>query len=118
MKSIKTYLLPLFILAIFSAQAFSQGIITNDSLSNQKVFSKADSVLAESYLTEIDYNELKGDGNLNVSVHNKTYYGDEIYNEEPIKKSKRRNFIWDSATAELVVDVVVNTVFLIAAFWH
>jgi hypothetical protein len=118
MKSIKPYLLSLFLLLFFSVPSFSQSDVDSSRGVKQQAFSKADSVLAASYLSEIDYNEINGINDLNEEAYSKPFYGDEIYNEEPIHKNKRRNHFWDSVAAELVVEVVVHTTFLIATFWH
>ena len=113
MKSIKIYLLPFLFVLISVGQVFSQS-----NLKKERKFSKADSALVETYLTEEDYNNLNEISEGNDQGEFKTHYGDEIYNEEPLPQNKRKNVFWNSDAAELVVDVFVNTVFLIAAFWH
>jgi hypothetical protein len=118
MKSIKTYLLSLFLLVFFSVPTFSQSGLVKDKGRQEQIFSKADSVLAESYLSERDYNELNGISSSNQECCDEIYLGNEIYSDEPKQNNKKRNYFWDSAAAELVVEVVVNSVFLIATFWH
>ena len=113
MKSIKIYLLPYLFALISVGQVFSQS-----NLKKERKFSMADSVLVESYLTEEDYNRLNKVCETNESVAFKAHYGDEIYNEEPLPQNRRKNLFWSSDAVELVVDVFVNTMFLIAAFWN
>ncbi|MDG1475840.1 MAG: hypothetical protein P8Q14_01710 [Vicingaceae bacterium] len=118
MKSIKIYLLPFLFLLFSAGQVFSQSDFEKDNLKKERKFSKADSVIVETYLTEEDYNRLNEIRELNEPTDFNTHYGDEVYNEEPISQNRKRNVFWNSGTAELVVDVFVNTMFLIAAFWH
>lgn len=118
MKSIKTYLLSLFLLIFFSIQAFSQSALIKDNLLQEHVFSKADSVLAETYFSERGYNELNGITSLSQEVYSESVCGGEIYNDEPKQNNKKRNYFLDSVAVELMVEVVVNSVFLIATFWH
>jgi len=118
MTSIKTYLLPLFLLLFLSISAFSQSTLVRGTVVQHQRFSKADSVLAATYLTEREYNELNGVGDMSETACSKPFYGDEIYNEEPVRSTKRRNHFWDAVAVELVVEVLVNTTFLIATLWH
>ena len=118
MNFIKTYLLPILLLVFFSGQAIAQAELRKDSLINEQVFSKADTILANTYMSERDYNERYGINYLNEDTYDETFYGDEIYNEEPLRKNRRKNHFWDAVAVEIVAEMVVNTVFIIAAFWH
>jgi hypothetical protein len=115
MKSIKTYLLSLFLLVFFGAQVFSQ-----TSIEKSVTFSKADSLLVATYLTESDYNEKHGvmiNPVCEVGVV-EDFYPDEVYNEEPNNRNNSRNRFLDAGTVEFIVDVAIHTIFLITAFWQ
>ena len=76
MKSIKTYLLLLFLLALFGVQAFSQTSSEKEMYNKEYKFSKTDSVLAETYLTERDYIDKHGlfVGNHHVGISGELDY--------------------------------------------
>lgn len=120
MKSIKIYLLPLILLIVLSSSSLAQSSLKKDSLKREKVFSKADSVLVEGYVTELDFIEQNyTEDNVEIGECNtRNYYGDEIYNEEPLPSRKRNAPFWDAVAVEVVADVIVNAVFIIAAFWQ
>ena len=114
--------LPLFFLFIFNASAFSQTAKTPNN-QEQQTFSKADSLIAASYFTEQDFNELNGITTSNETSFNDNSEGDEIYNNtnhhhESTSKHQRRNRFWEAVAADIIIDVVVNTVFVITAFWN
>ncbi len=117
MNSIKTYLLPLFFLLFMSVSSIAQSSI-GDKRSEEQKLSTIDSVLINTYFTEKDYNELH-----NIKVDNRRtsendYYADEIYNEEPHPKHKVKGSFWDTVAVDIAVDVVVNSIYLIAVFWQ
>jgi len=120
MKSIKTYLLPLFLLVFFGVQAFSQINLKKETYNKEHKFSKVDSVLVWSYLTESDYNEKYGIDIVDVyEVESLDDSGlDEIYNDTPNYRRNSKNRVLDAGTVSFIVDVAIHTVFLIAAFWQ
>lgn len=120
MKSIKIYLLPLFLFIFFSIQVFSQDEFYNDKKETEKIeqtISKTDSIIVYGYFTEKDYNEIHGIQKHTKNTDSELYYGDEIYNEEPRKGRRRDGFLAEVA-AEVIVEVVINAVFIIATFWQ
>lgn len=121
MKSIKAYLLLLFLPIFFSVQSFSQSSFNENEKEEQKKefqFSKSDSLLAATYFTEKDYNEINGIEQLERAENTEGYYNDEVYNSEQPHKQKNRRSFWDAVAAEVIVEVMVNTVFIIATFWQ
>jgi len=121
MKSIKTYLPLLFLLIFFNVQAFSQASFNegeNEGGEKEQKLSKTDSIIVNTYFSEEDYNELYKIEYLSDDENSTLYYGDEVYGEEPFHKNKHRNRFWDTVGAEIVVDVVVNTVFFLTLFWQ
>tara|TARA_B100000809_G_C15128728_1_gene527415 strand:- start:840 stop:1202 length:363 start_codon:yes stop_codon:yes gene_type:complete len=120
MKSIKTYLLLLFLLVIFDVEAFSQINSEKETYNGVYKFSKTDSMLVESYLTESDYNDKHGVKAVSVSegrVPN-NFYSDEIYNETPSQSSNSKNRFLDAGAINFIVDVAIHTVFLMTVFWQ
>lgn len=120
MKSIKIYLLPLFLLVFFGTQAFSQINFKKETYNKEHKFSKADSVLVGSYLTESDYNEKYGIDIVDVyEVESlKSSGSDEIYNDTTNHRRNSKNRVLDAGTVSFIVDVAIHTAFLIAAFWQ
>ena len=111
MKSIKKYLLPLILIAFFSTQGFSQD---NSNEKEQEKISKTDSILVHTYFTEEDYNKKHGIEKDNQAF----YYSDEVYNEKEPEQHQEKDTVLGEVAAEIIVEVVVNTLFFIAAFWH
>lgn len=69
------------------------------------------------YFSEQDYNaiyEVEGFENEEITAQ---VYQDEIYNNQTHKK-RGSNTFWENVPAELVVDVVVNTLFFVALLWQ
>lgn len=120
MKSIKTYLLLLFLLALFGVQAFSQTSSEKEMYNKEYKFSKTDSVLAETYLTERDYIDKHGLEVVSVceDVRSKDVSSDEIYNETPSHRNNSRYRSLDAGTVSFIVDVAIHTIFLITLFWQ
>ena len=121
MKSIKIYLLPIFLLTLFNTQVFSQDDFYNNKKEKQKLEqtdSRADSIIVHEYFTEEDYNEKHNVANNKISNDSEPYYGDEIYSSEEEKRRRERNNFFNEVAAEVVVEVIVNTLFIIATFWH
>ncbi len=120
MKSIKIYLLPLLLISFFSTQGFSQDDFYNNKNEKEKVEQKtfkSDSLLVHGYFTERDYNEIYNVKEQHKNTHSEIYYGDEAYNEEELRRRERDNFFGEVA-AEVIVEVVVNTLFILATCWH
>ncbi len=120
MKSIKIYLLPLILFTFFSTQAFSQNDFYNDKKKKTKIeqkISKTDSIIVNEYYTEKDYNELHSIKEIKINTNSEIYYDDEAYNEEERKHRERDGFLAEVA-AEVIVEVVINAVFIIATIWQ
>ncbi|MBL4593164.1 MAG: hypothetical protein JKX68_05015 [Flavobacteriales bacterium] len=118
MKSIKTYLLPLLLLTFFSTSVFAQNDFYNGEKEQEKIeqkISTTDSILVYGYYTEIDYNEIHGIEKPKNNVDSEFYYGDEVRDKE--KHRKKDSFLSEVA-AEVIVEVVINAVFILATFWH
>jgi len=117
MKSIKIYLLALFFPIFFSSSVFSQNKISDDQAKVEQKLSETDSILVNTYFTEEDYNKIHKIEKAECLKISENYYGDEIYNEKVCTKTSRNTFL-ENVAIEVVVDVVVNTLFIIATFWH
>jgi hypothetical protein len=113
MNSIKTYLLPLLFLLFGSLASFAQ----TDSSTVIKKLSKTDSILVNCYFSEQDYNAIYEIENFEEEEFADQKYSDEIYSDQEHKK-RRGNTFWENVPAELVVDVLVNTIFLVALLWQ
>ena len=116
MKSIKTYLIPLVLIAFFSIKGLSQDTINKNNDEKEKI-SRTDSVLINEYFTEMDYNKKYKTIKQQKAIDSEIYYGDENDNEEVLKKEDNTRFL-NKDTAEVIVEVVVNTLFIIVAIWH
>lgn len=120
MKSIKLYLLPFFLITFFSSVTFSQNDFYNDKKApNEKVLNiiEMDSIIANEYYTEKDFNEIHRINEPQKNNDQEFYYEDEVYHEEDRKARRRDSFLGEVA-AEVVVEVVVNTLFILATFWQ
>ena len=115
MKSIKLIVSLLFVFVSFNMSA------QNDFYSDEK--GKIEPVLEQNvvdvysldeYSTEQDYNE-KHNIEPSYEVYNENT--EEIYSDEKQPKRRRNTFAGDVA-AEVVVEVIINTVFIIATFWN
>ena len=118
MNLIKTYLLPLCLLLFFTVSSLAQSDSNYISSDSAKVeMSKTDSVLVNCYFSEKEYNRIHGIDRAERIDGSEEVYEDEIYNGKKEQKKRRSNF-WDNVPAELVVDVVVNTLFFVAILWQ
>ena len=116
MKSIKIYLLPIILVTFFTTQGLSQNAINNGVNENEKI-SRTDSILVHGYFTEFDFNEINGISNSKENVDSEFYYGEETLKEEELRKRERDSFL-NEVAAEVIVEVVVNAVFILATFWQ
>ena len=118
MESIKTYLLPLFLTICFSTPIFSQNDFNeniNEKNKEELIDLKTDSILVHTYFTERDYNEKY---NIETVKHDNgsELYNDEAYNDKEQRRKVRDDFFIEVA-AEVIVEVVINAIFIIAAIW-
>ena len=115
MKSIKLILSILFIFVAFGANAQDDFYNNKPKKEKEKKEVVKEGVITiDDYATEQDYNEKN---NINPSYEVYDPEVEEIYEDE--KKSKRRkNTLAAEIAAEVVVEVFINTVFIIAAFWN
>lgn len=114
MKSIKTYLLPLILITFFSSSVFSQSNTDTNSVEETK-FSKIDSVLANGYMTEKEYDKKHKIKKHQKRANSDFYYGDEKTKE---KDGEEKDSVVNEIAVEVIVEVVINTLFIIAAIWH
>jgi len=119
MTSIKTYLLLLFLVALFGSQAFSQSNFEKEISVQEHKFSKADSVLIETYLTERDYIEKHGIEAVNVCMTGSVggVVTDEIYNDTPRDNNTKNRHLDDGALGVLI-DVAIHTLLFMTLFWQ
>ena len=117
MNAIKTYLL-LFLLLLFIVPTFAQSNSDdNGPEKQQQQLSKTDSILANCYFTENEYNRMRGVSQFDTVDNSEYMYEDEIYNGKKHKKRGRDTFLND-IPVEMVVDVVLNTLFFVAILWQ
>ena len=119
MNAIKTYLL-LFLLLLFIVPTFAQSNSDDNVPQKQdqeQELSKTDSILVNCYFTEKEYNRIHGINQLETVDNSESMYEDEIYNGKKYKKSGRDNLLSD-IPVEVVVDVVLNTLFFVAILWQ
>jgi len=116
MKSIKTYIVPLVLIAFFSAKGLSQNTINEKHNENNNI-SLADSILIYGYFTEKDYNK-KYEVNKSTKTTSSEIYYDHESNSDKDSKDKENNSFLNEVATEVIVEVVVNTLFFIAAIWH
>ena len=114
MKSIKLLLSILFILLAFGANA--QDDFYNNKSKKKKTEVVKDSVVSiDEYSTEQDYNE-KNKIDTSYEVYDPEV--EEIYEDENQPRKRRRNTFAAEIAAEVFVEVLINTVFIIATFWN
>lgn len=116
MKSIQIYFLPLILSCFFGMKGFSQSSV-NFNKNQKETISRTDSILINEYLTEKDYNKKHNVNKQNRVADSEIYYEDESNKEEEQKKNEKNSFL-NEVAAEVIVEVVVNTLFIIAAIWH
>lgn len=120
MQSIKR-ILPILCLFMFSS-AFGQDEFYNDKSKKEKKKEKLEVVDEKlvsftEYSTEIDYNQSKRKTVDPDQVHQEDDWEEEIYQDEDERKRYRDNRAGEIA-AQVIFEVVINTVFIIATFWH
>ena len=109
MKTIPFYLLIIIFLANFNT-AFAQDEFYSTPKTSEIKGVSLDTVNLDDYTTEQDYIE---------SVHKEE--SDtvvEIEAEEDNKRLRQKRTLRAEVVAEIVVDVFINTVFIITAFWQ
>jgi hypothetical protein len=115
MKTIKLLFL-LSISFLMSVNTFAQDEFYNDSPKENTTSIKVDSETSsdgnniDNYTTERDYTS---DNNRNNEV---VIVDEEVIYEEERKKRQRRNRA--EFAAEVFFDVIVNTAFIVVAFWQ
>jgi hypothetical protein len=118
MNAIKTYLLSLIFLLSFISSTFAQSNSDDkESVRLEQELSEEDSILVNCYFTEKEYNRIHGIYQSTTASNSEYTYEDEIYKGEKNKKRGRDTFLSD-IPVELVVDVVLNTLFFVAILWH
>jgi hypothetical protein len=117
MNAIKTYLL-LFLLLLFIAPTFAQSNFEVNESENQELqLSKTDSILVNCYFTEKEYNRIHGINQLETVDNSENTYQDEIYNGKKNKKKGGDTFL-SEIPIEMMVDVMLNTLFFVAILWN
>ena len=128
MKSIKICLMSFFLFTIFGNLS-AQNDFYNDEkkpeniqATEKKELLNEDTII-EQYYTESDYKAKNNVSKTEEVIQNdqsEVLYEDEMYDDEIYedRRSQRRNNVAGEAVAEIFVDVIVNTAFIIATFWH
>ncbi|PJA08686.1 MAG: hypothetical protein COX70_03100 [Flavobacteriales bacterium CG_4_10_14_0_2_um_filter_32_8] len=119
MNSIKIYLLSTLFLVFFNNLLFSQNDFYNDKKEEKNISSNKVTIndidLIDEYTTEKDYNEIH-------HINKIQYNDDELLEEEIYSNQKNTKTKKDTIAAEVVADVIlnvfVNAVFIIATCWH
>lgn len=107
MKTFKIYFLVLFSF-VFISGFYAQDEIYNEKPSREVVDTTAlntDANNFDNYNTEQDYYAKKN------NQKNKK-------EEAKKKERKRENSVWSDIAAEIVVEVVINSIFIIASLWN
>lgn len=93
--------------------------ITNENVEEkeQLLLLEADSVLENCYYTEKAYNRLHGISSDETICDSQCTYEDEIYSGKKYRK-RTGNIFFRDIPAELVVDVVLNTLFFVSVLWE
>jgi hypothetical protein len=112
MKAIKILLASIFLIAFVNVNA--QDEFYNDEKVKTEQQVTVDAVGILEYATEQDYNEIN---NIETSYEVYEWTDDEIYEDEQYPK-RRRNTVAGELIAEVIVEVFINTAFILAAFWH
>ena len=118
MNLIKTYLLPLILLLFFIVPSMAQSVSNDFEHDSLKVeISKVDSFIVNHYYTEEEYNRIYQVKQCETYRVSEDVYNDEIYGDQKHEKKRRRNSFND-IPVDLVVDIVVNTLFFVAILWQ
>ena len=88
-----------------------------ESVKLEQELSEEDSILVNCYFTEKEYNRIHGIYQSTTASNSEYTYEDEIYKGEKNKKRGRDTFLSD-IPVELVVDVVLHTLFFVAILWQ
>ncbi|MDF1672797.1 MAG: hypothetical protein P1U41_04790 [Vicingaceae bacterium] len=116
MKSIKLLLSSVLIFIAIGANA--QDDFYNNKSKKKKEITEVvkDSVVSiNDYSTEQDFNE-KNKIETSYEVYDPEV--EEIYEDENKTRKRRRNTFAAEVAAEVFVEVLINTVFIIATFWN
>ncbi len=115
MKAFKILLFSLFLIAFANVNAQDEFYNDEKKEVEVKIEQKVTDISLDEYTTEEDYNEK----NSIITSYEVYEWEDdtEIYEDEKQPK-RRRNTIAGEVIAEVIVEVFINTAFIIAAFWH
>lgn len=120
MKAIKSTLLLSFILLLaFNGNAqddFYKSNVKKQKTKTQKTVAEKLPAIEE-YSTAIDYEKANGNYEL-FTEEAREIDEEEIYQNEKPKKRKNRNSVAGEVVAEIVMEVFINTAFIIAACWR
>lgn len=109
MKTIPIYLLLLIFLGNFNTVSAQDEFYSAPKTAEIEVVSR-DSVNLDNYTTEQDYNEAVYEVKSDAVV--------EVDNEEDNERLRQKRNLRAEIVAEIAVDVFINAVFIIAAFWQ
>lgn len=109
MKTIPFYLLIIIFFGSFTT-VFAQDEFYSTNKTTETKTVSIDTVDLDNYTTEQDY--------LEAVQEVENYSVADIETEEENKRVKHRRIIRAEVVAEIAVDVFINTVFIIAAFWQ
>lgn len=109
MKTIPIYLLLLIFLGNFNTVSAQDEFYSASKTAEIEVVSR-DTVNLDNYSTEQDYNEAVYEVKSDDVV--------EVEAEEDNERLRQKRNLRAEVVAEIVVDVFINAVFIIAAFWQ
>jgi len=116
MKILKITISATFFL-ISAPDLLAQYEIYNEKPKTENTYSNANKINEtdfDNYYTERDYNaKVNGAGN-----KNKRNYNVDEYDEKDHRNRNRNNDVAVQVAAEIVFDVFINTVFIVATFWN
>lgn len=113
MKTNLFYLVVLFFL-VLSNNVVAQDEFYGDKKTTETTSIKRDSVDVSSYSTAEDYKAVE---NVEENTTNEEVYPD-TYRDENSHDEKRRKRDRNEFVANVMVDVFINLVFIVATFWH
>jgi hypothetical protein len=120
MSSIKIYLLPVLLLFFISNQLIAQNELNKEKNKTVKMEQKIiqiDVYNIEDYTTEKDYNQIHKISQQQKNNGYEFYNEEEIYSDNKIHKRKK-NTLAGEIVADVIAEVLINTVFIIATYWH
>ncbi len=116
MKSIKLLLSTVLIFITIGANAQDDFYNNKSKKKKEKTEVVRDSVVSiNDYSTEQDFNEMN---KIETSYELYDPEVEEIYEDENKSRKRKRNTFAAEVAAEVVVEVLINTVFIIATFWN